>query len=142
MVLAGVHRYGADRPLVALPRPERPGALIVRRALRSGQAIEHGGDIVVLGDVKPGARVTAGGDIFVLGRLRGDAAAGQPSEEGASIFALRFEPTQVRIGRVLAVPGQERGVGPEVARVEEGRIVVSPWADAPLGWDRRRTAEY
>jgi septum site-determining protein MinC len=131
LVLSGINQPGQDRPLQSTPAGPPAGALVVRTALRSGQAVEHPSDVVILGDVKPGARVIAGGDIFVLGRLAGVAMAGQPHRTEARVYALRFEPTQVRIATVLAVPASEAGTGPEFAAVEDGQIVVMPWNEAP-----------
>jgi len=122
----------AARPAVVVP-PSVRGPLLVRTPLRSGQIIEHAGDVVILGDVNPGSRVVTGGDLFVLGRLRGQALVGQPDREDAAIYALSFEPSQVRIGTVWAIPAATADMGrePECARIEEGAIVVSPWRDAP-----------
>jgi len=130
--LAGVveagHLRSAPQPIPAAP-PE--GARIVRMTLRSGQVIEHPTDIVVVGDVNPGARVISGGDVFVLGRLRGLVMAGQPDREEAVIYAIRFEPSQVRIANVWAIPPGEAADRAEMARVEHGQIVVTPWTSVP-----------
>lgn len=123
-------RHAAGPAVVAPPSPRGP--LLVRTPLRSGQIIEHAGDVVILGDVNPGSRVVTGGDLFVLGRLRGQALVGQPDREDAAIYALSFEPSQVRIATVWAIPAAaDLGREPECARIEEGAIVVSPWRDAP-----------
>lgn len=122
---------GGRRPQ-ALPPAPAAGPLLIRTPLRSGQVVEHAGDVVILGDVNPGARVVAAGDLFVLGRLRGQALAGQPDHRDRSIYALSFEPTQVRIATVTAVPAAAAPLaGPERADVEGGAIVVSPWDMAP-----------
>src|SRR6476661_4379615 len=44
-----------------------PGALFVRRTLRSGMRIHHDGDVCILGDVNAGAEIVAGGDVVVWG---------------------------------------------------------------------------
>jgi septum site-determining protein MinC len=131
--LVGVGRSGArTRPAAVPPAPRGP--LLVRTPLRSGQVIEHAGDVVILGDVNPGSRVVTGGDLFVLGRLRGQALVGQPDREDAVIYALAFEPSQVRIATVWAVPAAaEMGREPERAHLESGSIVVTPWRGAPEG---------
>ncbi len=46
-------------------------ALLHKKTLRSGQRIDHDGNVVILGDVNPGAVVTCTGDIVVMGTLRG-----------------------------------------------------------------------
>ncbi|MHB1628118.1 MAG: septum site-determining protein MinC [Bacilli bacterium] len=69
--------------------------------LRSGQLIEHDGDVVVIGDVNPGAHIIASGDVFVMGRLRGSAHAGAGGDILAVVAAAYFEPLQVRIAGVV-----------------------------------------
>ncbi len=129
--LVSVGRGGPRRP-TAVPAAPAAGPLLIRTPLRSGQVIEHAGDIVILGDVNPGARVVAGGDLFVLGRLRGQALVGQPDHEDRSVYAVAFEPSQVRIATVWAVPAAaDVPAGPERADLEDGAIVVSPWTTAP-----------
>ena len=111
-----------------IPREERPG-MIVRRTLRSGQAIHHTGHVVLIGDVNPGAEIVAGGDIVIWGKLRGTAHAGAMGDENALICALQLMPSQIRIGSLIARP-PERGRPPkvpEVASVQMGRIVVERW---------------
>lgn len=72
--------------------------LMIKKTIRSGQSIEHSGNLVVVGDVNPGAEIKAGGDIIVVGALRGTAHAGRAiSNTAPTITALKFQPTQIRI---------------------------------------------
>jgi len=105
---------------------------VVRRTLRSGQALRHAGHIALIGDVNPGAEVVAGGDVIVWGKLRGTVHAGAMGDEGAIICALQLAPGQIRIGsRIARSPERGRPPSvPELARVHEGVIVVERW-DAP-----------
>lgn len=109
--------------------PEEVPDLVVRRTLRSGQAIDHIGSVVVIGDVNPGAEIVAGGDIVVWGRLRGTVHAGAADDEAAMVCALQFVPSQIRIGSYIACPPERSRPpkAPEVARVQGGQIVVERW---------------
>ncbi len=101
--------------------------LVVDRSLRSGQKVEHGGDILVLGDVNKDAEVLAVGNIIIMGALRGIAIAGALGDESAVVVALRMEPQQIRIGKKIAISDESERVSPgypEVARVEDGMIVL------------------
>lgn len=122
-------------PLVALdvrPTPELSApAKVIRHTIRSGQRMVHQGDLIIVGDVNPGAHVVAAGDVMIFGWLRGTVSAGQPDDTTRSIYALRFDPTQIRIGPVLAL-GDTKGGNPEKARVEEGQLVVLAWDDVRL----------
>ncbi len=117
------------RPLTLVPPRNRPpaGTLVLSKTLRSGERVEHPGTVVILGDVNPGAEVVAGGDVIVVGKLRGLAHAGAGGDAERFIFALELAAKQVRIGPHLAqAPEGLDTRGPEIARVQEGTIVVEP----------------
>jgi len=119
-------------------------ALFIYRSLRSGQSVRHDGPVVVVGDVNPGAELIAAGDIIVVGVVRGVAHAGCRGDVSARVVACPLEPTQLRIAGIFgrAPDGEWPGrvwsdtvrdgdgagpgpvPGPEMARVEGGRIVI------------------
>lgn len=102
--------------------------LLVRRTIRSGQRLNYDGNVVVMGDVNPGAEIVCTGDILVLGSLRGVAHAGAEGKVGATVFAFRLEPTQLRIAHVISRAPDEKvpqPSGPEIARVVENSIQLS-----------------
>lgn len=100
-----------------------------RGNLRSGKRIESHGHLIVMGDVKPGAELIADGNIIVMGVLKGLAHAGRSGNENAYVAANKLEPTQLRIaGFITRSPdeGYEKPEYPELARVQDGRIVFEP----------------
>jgi septum site-determining protein MinC len=108
---------------------EEMAGIVVRRTLRSGQSIQHAGHITLIGDVNPGAEVVAGGDVIVWGKLRGTVHAGAMGDNRAVVCALQLAPSQIRIAMHIARP-PDRGRPPEVpeiASVQEDRIVVERW---------------
>jgi septum site-determining protein MinC len=105
---------------------------VIRHTVRSGQRLSHPGDLIIVGDVNPGATVMAGGDVMVFGWLRGVAYAGQPDDPTRAIYALRFDPSQVRIASALALGNSEGSGNPEKALIEDGELVVKPWHDIRL----------
>ena len=118
--------------------PKWPETLLYKGTLRSGQRIDHDGNVVVLGDVNPGAEVRASGDIVVVGALRGLAHAGSKGGSGV-VVAFRLEPTQLRIGDVIGRPpeGEARPGGePEVAKLRDGVILIEPLEGAK--WEGER----
>ncbi len=86
-------------PVSGRPDGERveTGSLILTQSLRSGQMVEHDGDVMLLGHMNEGAEIRASGNIFVHGRLKGVVHAGTRGGEHG-VWAERFEATQVRIG--------------------------------------------
>jgi len=105
------------------------GGLVVRRTLRSGQAIHHAGHVTLIGDVNAGAEIVAGGDIIIWGKLLGTAHAGAMGDEGAIICALQMTPRQIRIGSHIARSPERsrRPKAPEMASVQQEGIVVERW---------------
>jgi septum site-determining protein MinC len=112
-----------------IPRDELSG-IVVRRTLRSGQAIRHAGHITLVGDVNPGAEIVAGGDIIVWGKMRGVAHAGAMGDDEAIVCALELAPSQIRIGSHIARAPERarRPKVPEIASVQESGIVVERWS--------------
>lgn len=122
---------------VIAPLTERPPELVappkvVRHTIRSGQRLSHPGDLIIVGDVNPGATVTAGGDVMVFGWLRGTVYAGQPDDPTRVVYALRFDPSQVRIASILALGNSDGSGNPEKSLIENGQLVVQPWHDVRL----------
>ncbi|MFW5786951.1 MAG: septum site-determining protein MinC [Halanaerobiales bacterium] len=102
--------------------------ILIRRTIRSGQRIKYPTNVVIVGDVNPGAVVIAGGDIVVLGKLKGVVHAGADGSENAYIFALKLQPTQIRIGSIISRPPDEEASNgnfkPEKAYIKDGTIIV------------------
>lgn len=106
-----------------------PGALFVRRTLRSGMQILHDGDVCILGDVNAGAEIVAGGDIVVWGALRGMVHAGAGGDTDAVVCALLLAPTQLRIAdRVSRGSAPNGPAAPEQARIIAAGIAVELWS--------------
>ncbi|MCS7061606.1 MAG: septum site-determining protein MinC [Anaerolineae bacterium] len=105
--------------------------LLVRRRLRSGQVLQHSGHLVVLGDVNPGAQLIAGGDIIVWGKLSGSAHAGALGDTTATICALEFAPSLVRIADAARAcrPSErtKKNTKPEMALIKDREIVIVAW---------------
>ncbi|MFN3814197.1 MAG: septum site-determining protein MinC [Aquificaceae bacterium] len=101
--------------------------LVIQKHLRSGQRVEHNGDVLVLGNVNKDAQVVASGNVIVMGKLRGIAVAGALGDETAVVVALEMEPQQIRIGKKLAISSDEERSSPgypEVAKIENNTIVL------------------
>lgn len=91
--------FTTGEPISGRPDEDRfeTGSLILTQSLRSGQMVEHDGDVMLLGHMNEGAEIRASGNIFVHGRLKGVVHAGTRGGEHG-VWAERFEATQVRIG--------------------------------------------
>ncbi|GHV50599.1 putative septum site-determining protein MinC [Synergistales bacterium] len=74
------------------------GTLFLRRNLRSGQRVEHNGDVIIIGHVNETAEVAATGSVIVLGKLSGLVHAGCDGNNERRIITRSLEATQLRIG--------------------------------------------
>ena len=139
--------HGAGAPLgrafADLTRGEqrhRAQALLIRATFRSGESVNHRGDVVVLGDMNPGSEILADGDIVVMGTIKGLPHAGASGDDSAAIIALEIASPRVRIGlcEADAPPqgrngrnGKRRRSSPgqlSIVYARRGGIYVSPFA--------------
>ncbi|TYP73852.1 septum site-determining protein MinC [Paenibacillus methanolicus] len=100
---------------------------ILTGIVRSGQTIEHDGNLLLMGDLNPGGSLLCTGDIYVLGALRGLAHAGKDGRNDAVIAASMLRPTQLRIADVISRPPDEWMSGEammEFAYLNEGVMQI------------------
>ncbi len=104
------------------------GLLFHEGTLRSGEHLDHEGNILLLGDVNPGAKVSATGDVMICGRLMGTAHAGKDDKPDSKIVALQLRPLQLRIANQIArgPEGKPQMGLAEEARIKNGVIVIQP----------------
>ena len=110
-------------------------ALFIKSTFRSGQSLEHHGDVVVLADVNPGAEIRADGDVVVLGSLKGWVHAGASGDNKAVIIALELPSARFKIGKYQGIAPttarrqpQSSASGPKIAYVRSRSIHVAPFA--------------
>jgi septum site-determining protein MinC len=111
-------------------RGANPAAsLVLHRSLRSGQRVEHRGDVIISGHVNDGAEVLASGSITILGRLSGLVHAGYEGDESAAVVARSMEALQVRIGgRIGSLDKDARLWGRHViVSVRDGAVLIEYW---------------
>ncbi|WP_442603478.1 septum site-determining protein MinC [Paenibacillus sp. KN14-4R] len=100
----------------------------IKGIVRSGQILEHSGDLLFLGDVNPGGSIICTGSIYILGALRGMAHAGCEGEETAIIAASYMRPTQLRIAGIVSRSPDEWGIEEahmEFAYIQEGVMQIN-----------------
>ncbi len=107
--------------------------LYIKQTLRSGQKIDHDGNIVIIGDCKAGSEITASGDITIWGILNGIAHAGAKGDYNSVIRAFRINAIQIRIADLLARKPDSTDIErfdrcghftPEEAKITNGEIVI------------------
>lgn len=112
---------------------EEKNTLYIKQTLRSGQRIEHDGNLIIIGDCNGGSEIIATGDIVVWGILSGIAHAGCKGDNKACIRAFKINAIQLRIADFLARKPDQLEINrteksdyfnPEEAKVSEGEIVI------------------
>lgn len=109
-------------------KPEKL-AIFHKGNLRSGQELNLENSVIVLGDVNFGASIVSKGNVLVLGTLFGNVYAGSGGDKDAFVLALDMQPTQIRIGNVIARSSDDTrirrdDIEPKIAYVEDDRIYV------------------
>ena len=102
-----------------------PKLQVLTSIVRSGQTVEHDGDLLLMGDVNPGGSIFCTGDIYVLGALKGLAHAGTAGRTDVIIAASLMRPTQLRIADIVSKPPEEWMSGDtsmEFAYLNEGQM--------------------
>lgn len=102
-----------------------PKLQVLTSIVRSGQTVEHDGDLLLMGDVNPGGSILCTGDIYVLGALKGLAHAGMEGRTDVIIAASLMRPTQLRIADIVSKPSEEWMSGDasmEFAYLNEGQM--------------------
>lgn len=102
---------------------EKLPTLALHRSLRSGQKIEHAGDVVVFGHVNSGSEVIAKGSVSIFGKLKGLVHAGfnaKEDDEMAYIYTNSFEPQQIRLGGLMNTK-----IGPQMRCWAKSVLILS-----------------
>jgi septum site-determining protein MinC len=104
-------------------------ALVLHRSLRSGQRVEHRGDVIIAGHVNDGAEVLASGNITILGRLNGLVHAGYEGDENTTVVSRSMEALQVRIGgKIGSLDRDAEWWGKHViVSVRDGVVLIEYW---------------
>jgi len=108
----------------------REETYVIKRTIRSGQRIDHTGNVVIIGDLNPGAEVVAGGDVYIFGRARGVIHAGRNGDQNSTILALSLEVNQIRIGNVFTKGDGQKprpGVAERAYLTSDNKIIVEEY---------------
>jgi septum site-determining protein MinC len=100
---------------------------LVKGMVRSGQTLQHDGNLLFVGDVNPGGTIMCTGDIYIMGSLRGMAHAGVDGNESSIIAASHMRPTQLRIAGMISRSPDEWGIDEafmEFAYIKDGKMEI------------------
>ncbi len=112
---------------------EKKDTFYIKQNLRSGQKVEHDGNVIIIGDCNAGSEVIASGDIIIWGVISGIVHAGSKGDKKACIRAFKINAIQIRITDILARKPDRIDIdktektnifNPEEAKISEGEIVI------------------
>ncbi|TBL81628.1 septum site-determining protein MinC [Paenibacillus thalictri] len=116
----------SDPPEIPLAAPGENLSLL-GGIVRSGQTINHNGDLLYMGDINPGGTIVCTGSVYIMGSLRGMVHAGVDGDEQAVIAASHLQPTQLRIATIISRPPDEWGTSDtfmEFAYIKDGQMKI------------------
>ncbi|GGG20348.1 septum site-determining protein MinC [Paenibacillus abyssi] len=122
-----VQSIDSDKQENADNKGASPELKMLTGVIRSGQTLQHDGNLLLMGDVNPGGTLYCTGDIYVLGTLRGVAHAGSGGRTDVIIAASLMRPTQLRIADVISRPPDEWITGDaamEFAYLADGQMQI------------------
>lgn len=111
---------------ISLKEASQAETILIKKTLRSGQVVNHSGNVVIVGDVNPGAEVVAGGDVIVFGVVRGTVQAGAGGNRAAKIYTLKFQTPQIKIAEYIARLEERKTqqLQPQFAEIENNKIII------------------
>ncbi len=114
-------------PIIEQAKEVTSDTLVHRGSLRSGQYINHKGNVVLIGSLNPGAKITASGHIIVLGSLKGVVHAGCDGDTSSFIASLNLMSSQLRIFNfITCIPKNSTQLYPSLAYIQDNQIYIEP----------------
>jgi septum site-determining protein MinC len=105
---------------------ENKETLVIKKRVRSGQTVEHDGDVLLLSDLAPGGKISATGSVYIIGSAQGDIHAGNNGNRGAKVVANNMDVSHIRIAELIAKNPDIQNIArvkPEVAFINDDGII-------------------
>ena len=109
---------------------EHDGDVVIMTDMKSGSKVTSKSNVVVMGNVESGAKVVANGNIVVMGYIKGFIHAGAAGNKNAYSVANEFKPKVLQIADNFAEAPEEEisnnssSIGPEIAFISGDTMVV------------------
>ncbi len=98
---------------------------VVKKTIRSGQAVIHDGDVIVMGNLNSGGEIISAGNVIILGEAKGVVRAGVKGEENSIIYAVSMNPELIQIANHVAHLSET--LKNSVAHVRSGKVVFEEY---------------
>lgn len=104
---------------------------VIKKTVRSGQAVVHDGDVMLIGNLNDGGEIIAAGNVIVIGEARGVIRAGSKGNEEAVIYAIIMSPELLQIANYVLHMNEP--VLNAIGYVRNGKILVERFDTVKLG---------
>ena len=94
---------------------------VIKKTIRSGQAVVHDGDVIVMGNLNSGGEIISAGNVMILGEAKGVIRAGVKGAEDSIIYAILMNPELIQIANHVAHLSKMSKSA--VAHVRGGKVV-------------------
>lgn len=95
---------------------------VIKKTVRSGQAIVHDGDVMLIGNLNDGGEIISSGNVVIIGEARGIVRAGSRGDEESIIYATFMTPELVQIAN--HVIHMSEPVENAIAYLRGGKVLV------------------
>lgn len=95
---------------------------VIKKTVRSGQAIVHDGDIMLIGNLNDGGEIISSGNVVIIGEARGIVRAGSRGDEESIIYAAFMTPELIQIAN--HVIHMSEPIENAIAYLRGGKVLV------------------
>ncbi|MCL4408681.1 MAG: septum site-determining protein MinC [Thermotogae bacterium] len=98
---------------------------VIKKTVRSGQAIVHDGDVMLIGNLNDGGEIISSGNVVIIGEARGVVRAGSRGDEGSIIYATLMTPELVEIAKHVIHLSEP--IENAIAYIRGGKVLIEKY---------------
>lgn len=106
---------------------------VIEGSIRSGQRIEHTGNLLILGNVHNGSEISCTGNVIVYGEILGAVKAGTEDPEHSFVVSNQLNCAFIQIGEVFS--NSHVSDTPSLCVLKNGRIHLIPIVNTEIAKD-------
>ncbi len=104
---------------------------VIKKTVRSGQAIVHDGDVMLIGNLNDGGEIISSGNVVIIGEAHGVVRAGSRGDEESIIYATLMIPELVEIAKhVIHISEPLENA---VAYIRGGKVLIERFDKVKFG---------
>jgi septum site-determining protein MinC len=104
---------------------------VIKKTVRSGQAIVHDGDVMLIGNLNDGGEIISSGNVVIIGEARGVVRAGSRGDENSIIYATSMTPELVEIAKHVIHVSEP--IENAIAYIRGGKVLIEKYDKVRFG---------